>query len=209
MSKARNPYALNISKYSTHNMIARAISKNKTVLDVGCNDGYLGKISHSSNVFYGLDHLDDSVLKAKEVYKDALVFDLNHTEKLPWGKKFDVVVFADVLEHVLYPEKVLRFFVDEYLKDGGRVIISLPNVANWQVRLQLFFGKFEYQETGILDKTHLHLYTFRTAAQLAENCGLVVKKGIGGASFFGPILSLLPCLRSLLATNIILVNEKK
>jgi len=209
MNKARNPYALNTSKYSTHNIIARNIGRNKVILDVGCNDGYLGRISHKSNTFYGLDYLDDSVLKAKEFYKDALVFDLNYTEKLPWDLKFDIIVFADVLEHVLYPEKVLGFFVDEYLKDGGRVIISLPNVANWQVRLQLFFGKFEYQETGILDKTHLHLYTFRTATQLAESCGLVVKKRVGGASFFGPILSLLPFLRSLLTTNIILVNEKK
>lgn len=206
--KAKNPYKLSVSKYSTHNIIAHILGENNVVLDVGCNDGYLGKISHLSNTFYGLDYLDDSVLKAKEVYKEVLIYDLNHIEKLPWDMRFDVIVFADVLEHVLYPETVLRFFVDTYLKDGGRVIISLPNVANWQVRLQLFLGKFEYQETGILDRTHLHLYTFKTAKKLAESCGLEVKAEKSGATLFGPVLNAFPFLKSLFATSIILVNEK-
>jgi predicted TPR repeat methyltransferase len=62
----RNPYKLNLSKYSTHNIIQSNIGINKTVLDIGCNDGYIGKISDKSNQFYGLDCSEESVKRAKK-----------------------------------------------------------------------------------------------------------------------------------------------
>ena len=109
-----NPYALNLSSYSTHSIIINNIGKNKKVLDVGCNDAYIGKYSDPSNVFYGLDYLPESVNKAKKTYKDAMLYDLNNLKDLPWGITFDTLIFADVLEHVLYPEEALDFFVNNY-----------------------------------------------------------------------------------------------
>jgi 2-polyprenyl-3-methyl-5-hydroxy-6-metoxy-1,4-benzoquinol methylase len=198
-----NPYALNLSSYSTHSIIINNIGKNKKVLDIGCNDGYIGKDSDTTNTFYGLDYLQESVNKAKEVYKDAMLYDLNNLKELSWNKKFDTLIFADVLEHVLYPEEALDFFVNNYLKKGGRVIISLPNIANWQIRLNLLLGRFNYTETGIMDKTHLHFYTFKTAKELIEKRGLTIYKGYGGATFFGRIIKRAPFLNGLLATNFI------
>jgi 2-polyprenyl-3-methyl-5-hydroxy-6-metoxy-1,4-benzoquinol methylase len=111
-----NPYKKNLSKHSTHSIIINNLSENKQVLDIGCNDGYIGKASNPTNTFYGLDYLQESVSKAKEVYKDAVFYDLNQLKVLPWNKKFDILIFGDVLEHVLYPEEVLAFFVTNYLK---------------------------------------------------------------------------------------------
>lgn len=202
-----NPYKLNLSKYSTHSIIKKQIGKNNKVLDIGCNDGYIGKISHKSNVFYGLEYSEESVLKAKKVYQEVLEYDLNNLKQLPFQDKFDILVFADVLEHVLYPEKVLKFFVQNYLKEDGKVIISLPNIANWQIRLNLLFGNFNYTETGIMDKTHLHFYTFKTAKDLIDATGLKIIEQYGGASFFGKIIHYLPFMKSLLATNIIYVCQ--
>lgn len=51
-----NPYKLNLSRFSTHNLILNQIGGNKIVLDVGCNNGYLGRISDSPNIFYGIDN---------------------------------------------------------------------------------------------------------------------------------------------------------
>ena len=203
-----NPYKLNLSKYSTHRVIIENIGLNMNVLDVGCNDGYIGKMSNNTNKFYGLDYLKESVEEAKKIYSDVLEYDLNNLINLPWDIKFDVIVFADVLEHLLYPETVLNFFVANYLKENGKIIVSLPNIANWEIRLNLLFGKFDYTDTGILDKTHLHFYTFESAKILISIPNLKLINDFGGASFFGPIIKILPFLKPLLATNIILIAKK-
>lgn len=199
-----NPYKLNPSSFSTHKLIARNIGSNKFVLDVGCNDGYLGGVSDRSNVFYGLDSSEKSTRTARSVYKDAIVYDLNNLKKLPWKNKFDVIIFADVLEHLIYPDKTLIYFVKNYLKTGGISIIALPNIANWQIRFNLFFGQFNYAETGILDKTHLHFYTFKTAKLLVDKAQMSIESEFGGSSVFGILIRFFPQLKGLLSTNIIL-----
>lgn len=203
-----NPYTLNIWKYSTHSLIAKYIGKNKKVLDVWCNTGYLWTISDISNTFYGVEFLEEAVVQAKKIYKDVLQYDLEALKNLPWNEKFDTIVFADVLEHIRNPDGVLKFF-SSFLADNGEIIISLPNVANWMIRLKLLFGYFNYTETGILDKTHVKLYTYDSARTLVQNNGLEIVKAYWGASFFWPILVLLPFLKGLLATNIILVTKRK
>jgi O-antigen biosynthesis protein len=195
--------------YSTHSQIAKLVGKNETVLDAGCNIGYLGKYSDKTNIFYGFDYSSEFVKKTKKSYKEAIVYDLNSNKPLPWKRKFSVIVFADVLEHLHNPREVLIYFKNHYLQKDGRIIISLPNVANWKIRLDLLMGKFEYQESGILDKTHLHLYTFQTATQLIESCDLHIDKIIGGASIFGPIIKLIPILRPLLSTGIIFESKPR
>ncbi len=199
-----NPYKLNLSKFSTHNTLVNLIGEKKKVLDIGCNEGYIG-ITTNLNEFYGIDYAAESVEKAKQVYKDAVVYDLNNLKRLPWNLRFDVLIFADVLEHVLFADQVLDFFIQNYLKEGGEVIFSLPNIANWRIRLQLLFGNFDYTDSGILDKTHLHFYTFKSAKKLVEASSLKITTVTSGASFFGYILKILPILKNLLATNIIIV----
>jgi 2-polyprenyl-3-methyl-5-hydroxy-6-metoxy-1,4-benzoquinol methylase len=205
------PYYTYHSKntFSTHSNILDLIGKNKTVLDVGCNKGYIGEHSDKSNTFYGLEYDDVALKIAKDIYTDAQQYDLNNLKKVGFNvQKFDVIIFADVLEHVLYPDQVLEYF-KEYLADDGYIIISLPNIANWKVRLDLLFGKFDYTETGIMDRTHLHLYTFKSAQQLATNQGFNIVEVRAGATFFGPIISALPLLKGLLATNAIMKVENK
>ena len=207
-----NPYKINISKYSTHNIIQNLIKKSSIgadILDVGCNEGYLGKSLTDIYNFYGLDYMSKPLIECKKYYKDASIYNLNNLEELKWDFKFDVIIFADVLEHVLDGKAVLQYFVQKYLKERGRVIISLPNIANWQIRLDLIFGKFDYTETGILDKTHLHLYTYKTATELVESVNLKKINVYGGASILGPIITIIPSFMPLFATNIILHYETK
>lgn len=203
-----NPYTLSLSKYSTHNVVLQNIGKNKLVLDVGCNDGYIGKHSDKSNLFYGLDHLPSAVRQAKLIYNDASTYDLNVLKKLPWNKSFDVIIFADVLEHVVDPVEVLRYFVDNYLASDGIVILSLPNIANWQIRLRLLLGQFNSTDTGIMDKTHLHFYTYKTTRKLLTDCKLEITKEYAGTSFFGYVVQLLPFTKAFFATSIIIHAQK-
>jgi SAM-dependent methyltransferase len=84
---------------------------------------------------------------------------------------FDVVIAADVLEHLVDPAPVLDHF-KQWLAPGGKAIIALPNLATWEVRSRLFFsGHFEYTETGIMDRTHVHFFTWDSFNQLAKQQG--------------------------------------
>jgi hypothetical protein len=60
------------------------------------------------------------------------------------------------------------------LKPNGRVLVSLPNVANITVRLNLLFGRWTYADRGIMDRTHLRFFTRRTARQFLESAGFHV-----------------------------------
>jgi hypothetical protein len=62
-----------------------------------------------------------------------------------------------------------------FLARGGIVIISVPNVANWQTRLALLFGRFTYRDTGVLDRTHLRFFTRRSTIDFIRSCGLHVR----------------------------------
>ena len=87
------------------------------------------------------------------------------------GRRFDTIIFADVLEHLAWPIGVLRSYLD-LLKSDGTVIISLPNIGLWSARLAHLFGSFNYQQTGVLDQTHLRFFTRRSAVQLLDAAGL-------------------------------------
>ncbi len=65
------------------------------------------------------------------------------------------------------------------LSDDGTLIISVPNVANWLVRLQLLLGRFNYTDRGIMDRTHLRFYTVRTVTEMLVDAGFRVDTIIG------------------------------
>lgn len=202
-------YSFNDAKYGTHSLIAEEIGRGVSILDVGCNKGYL-KLLSPMNEFYGIDYNEDDLKEASaKGYKEVYSLDLNAYEKFPCERTFDVIVFGDVLEHLLFPEKVLDFFIDRHLKKGGKVIISLPNVANLSVRAKLFFGNFDYTESGILDRTHLHLYTKKSAREFIEKAGLRIRKKKYSSNNFGRLIAFFPQLGGLLGFNLIFVCQKK
>jgi SAM-dependent methyltransferase len=86
------------------------------------------------------------------------------------GETFDVVMLMDVLEHLVDPAATLRA-LHAHLAPGGRVLITGPNVAYWGVRRDLLFGRFDYVDAGILDRTHLHFFTARTWRELVTSAG--------------------------------------
>jgi SAM-dependent methyltransferase len=86
------------------------------------------------------------------------------------GRTFDRVLMLDVLEHVPNPEQLLEE-CKPLLRPGAEAVVSLPNVANITVRWSLFFGRFEYTERGILDRTHLRFFTRRSARRLLRDAG--------------------------------------
>jgi SAM-dependent methyltransferase len=83
--------------------------------------------------------------------------------------RFDWILVMDVLEHTPSPEVFLNE-IGKLLAPGGRLLLSVPNVAHWSVRLPLFFwGSFEYQPLGIMDRTHLHFFYQRSFRRLCSS----------------------------------------
>ena len=151
--------------------------KDLDVLDVGCGFATTSQhIAARGNRVTGIESSAEAVAVARSRVNEVVHADLQRLDEVKHvlgDRRFDVIIFADVLEHLAWPIGVLRGYLD-LLKEGGRVIVSLPNVGLWSVRLSLLFGRFRYQETGVLDHTHLRFFTRRTARELIEQAGLEV-----------------------------------
>ncbi len=171
------------SPHSPHHVIQSLISKKSLVLDVGCNTGFLAKSLISRRVICDGIDINEKALSiarkyCRKVYKRNLY---SHKLNIP-RIKYDYIIFADILEHVPRPDLLLnnaRF----YLKKKGTIIISLPNVARLEIRLQLLFGNFDYTSGGILSEDHLRHFTKKTAINIIERCGLsvtnIIPTGLG------------------------------
>ena len=153
--------------------------KGASVLDVGC--GYATtseRLRRLGNHVTGIESSAEAVVVAADRLDEVLSADLQDFEGIGaalGARRFDCIVFADVLEHLAWPEKVLQHYVC-YLAPGGTVLVSLPNVGLWSVRLSLLAGRFEYADTGVLDRTHLRFFTRSTARRLIERSGLRVAR---------------------------------
>lgn len=134
------------------------IPEKSRVLDVGCSSGNFGQqlIKRKKCEVIGLDLDKEDVNRAKKVLTAAYVLN-TETDDLSKLGKFDRIIFADVIEHLVNPSKTL-IKIKSLLNPGGKVLFSIPNMAHMSTRLMLLSGKFGYGETGLLDKTHLHFY---------------------------------------------------
>jgi len=129
-----------------------------------------------------VDNHDDSISLAKEVgYRNVYKVDLNSDKLIIPECHYDVIILADVLEHLANPWKTLSE-ASQYLAPNGILIISLPNVAFASNRLMLFLGEFRYNpQGGIMDEGHLRFFNVSTAREMCERTGLSVSKFIGYA----------------------------
>jgi glycosyltransferase involved in cell wall biosynthesis/2-polyprenyl-3-methyl-5-hydroxy-6-metoxy-1,4-benzoquinol methylase len=91
------------------------------------------------------------------------------------GRHYDVVILADVLEHLVEPEQVLRTLREQdIIAADGIVVVSFPNIAHESIILELLTGNFEYTPTGLLDSTHLRFFTRNSMQALLESTGYLV-----------------------------------
>jgi 2-polyprenyl-3-methyl-5-hydroxy-6-metoxy-1,4-benzoquinol methylase len=137
----------------------RYVPEGSRVLDVGCSTGNFGAaLQELKNcTVVGVDLNETDVRDAATKISAAYVLDITAEGVADRLGTFDVVVFADVLEHLVDPRATLRA-VRSLLNDGGVVLYSIPNMAHLSVRLDLLEGLFPYTELGLLDRTHLHFY---------------------------------------------------
>lgn len=149
------------------------------VLDIGCGSGALSEaIKNNGYIVWGIELNKGSAQKAEKridivINEDLLKFDV--IDRIIGDDCFDYIVFSNVLEHVYDPFLTLQHYL-KYLKRDGLILISVPNVAVWTNRIKLLFGKFDYYDTGIMDRTHIRFFTFKTAKLIVKKSGCLVKK---------------------------------
>lgn len=161
--------------YSSHAQIVRWIEQERPaeVLEIGTATGYLtSEMTKRGCAVVGVEADPKMAEIARQHCREMLVGDVETVDLKGLGV-FDAIVFGDVLEHLRDPRDILQK-VSGMLKPGGKVLISLPNIANIWVRLNLLFGRFNYSRVGILDETHLRFFTLHTMKQLAAESGLDV-----------------------------------
>jgi 2-polyprenyl-3-methyl-5-hydroxy-6-metoxy-1,4-benzoquinol methylase len=162
---------LNTRPLGGHARLLDLVGTGKRVLDVGCSSGYLARpLVERGCTVIGIERDPNAAEAAREVCTEVLVGDVE-VMALPFeSNAFDVILCGDLIEHLREPEQFL-VRVHGYLRNGGRLVLSTPNVANWTMRLSLLGGRWRYTDRGILDRTHLHLFTRKSLVEMLDRAG--------------------------------------
>src|SRR6476469_3646589 len=190
------PYAALVAEHGlspAHRLMLEAVPDGARVLDVGCATGYLAaELTRRGCRVTGVE-ADPAAARGARAHCEAIVIgdieDAGCRGEVASLAPFDVVLCGDVLEHLRDPWSALRALA----AFGGRVVLSVPNVAHWTGRRALARGHFPYAEHGLFDRTHLRFFTRASARELAERAGLrVVQERFAPAPI--PMQARLPAL---------------
>lgn len=153
------------------------------VLEIGCGSGatlgWLRQTKRASHTV-GVEIFEAAAHSARAHAEEVNCLDFEK-EDLPQGHGvFDLVLCLDVLEHMVNPWTVMDRLVADYLAPGGTLVLSLPNVRHYSVALSLLLqGRWEYEDAGLLDRTHLRFFTRNTALRLVSHKDLEKVQCVG------------------------------
>ena len=157
-----------------------ANAKDLKILEVGAAYGetlYNLKQNGIASEAVGVDIFED--VKNKQNYKplDRFIFgDIEKIELPEYNQYFDLILLPDVLEHLFEPKSVLET-LKKYLKEDGKIIVSMPNISYYSALYKIVFkGDFKYEESGIFDYTHVRFYCRKNIQELLETAGYKILK---------------------------------
>ncbi len=164
----------------------------QTVLDIGCGNGALSAVLKDQYGIetWGIELMESEAIKAKEIMHQVLVGPCESLiSELP-DNYFDAVYLNDVLEHLSNPNEVLKQLKSK-LKPTGVMISSIPNIRYHKALIEIVFKQdFKYQESGILDFTHLRFFTSKSIQRMYRELGfeIILHKGINKSKSVKPYL---------------------
>jgi 2-polyprenyl-3-methyl-5-hydroxy-6-metoxy-1,4-benzoquinol methylase len=167
---------LNPETTSTDANILRLVGRDKRVLELGCGSGHMSTVLHEQGcTVVGIEIDPRAAQSAASICERVIIGDLDYLDfyQQLGNDRFDIVLAADVLEHLKDPLSVLQT-VKQFLTPHGHVVISVPNVAHISIRLALLAGRFPYGKTGLLDETHLRFLTRESLEKLMADAKLAI-----------------------------------
>lgn len=145
---------------SSHSWAQEKLSlfnSDSTVLDIGSGQGAMGSALRERGVKHVVAvEIDPSTREHTKHLYSKIVPNLEDLK----GEQFDGILLLDIIEHLPNPGEFLNQLTT-FCSPGTNILISVPNIAHWIIRIMLLCGYFEYMERGPLDKTHLHFFTKR------------------------------------------------
>ena len=161
-------------------------SEPKQILDVGCGSGDNARLAGElgfNQEYYGITLSQSEKEIALKGMKECWVADVE-TSDLDFLKQrqFDAILFSHVLEHLRDPASIVSRFVS-FLRPGGTIVIAVPNVLVFRQRIKFLIGRFNYEDDGVMDSTHLRFYTYDSADRylLASSKLKIVRKEVEGS----------------------------
>lgn len=153
-------------------IVAARLPAGSSVIDVGCYTGGLAReLIARGYAVLGIEKDPEAVRIAQAHGVPVLCGDIEDPAWLAGlDRTSDTILLLDVLEHLRDPDTVLRH-LRRLLRPGGRLLVTGPNVAYWALRKMLLFGRWEYGDAGLMDRTHLRFYTKTTWVGLLQRAG--------------------------------------
>ena len=174
----------------------------ETILDVGCGSGTFGQLvkQEINCIYWGIEpdaaSAEKAALRLDKVINSTFSADLPEIE----NQSFDVICFNDVLEHLTNPEEILELCRNK-LTEKGIIVASIPNILFFHTMVDIIVRQdWQYQESGVLDKTHLRFFTKKSIIRMFENSGYEIIKIAGINSSSGLKYKIL---------NVLLLNHLK
>lgn len=168
-------YRFKFNEYSSHSKLREVLQNipQSRVLDLGCADGQLSEVA----VLLGHEVTAVDIETGPKSSTQVKFFqhDLENDLPISLTEKFDVVLCADILEHLRKPD-VMLFKLLPRLSSRGIILVSIPNFGHWYPRIRTLLGRFDYDARGILDQTHLRFFTRRSFSKMATKAGYKVKR---------------------------------
>lgn len=168
------------------------------VLDVGCGAGDNARLlADGGRSVDGITLSETEAATARRVCNSVIVHDLEFGLPTHLGAPYDAVICSHVLEHLRWPDRLLKEVRELLLPRKGVLLVALPNALFYKNRWRLLTGHFDYEESGLMDASHFRWFTYASSRRLLESAGFYVLSHSGDGSL--P----LPLVRKVLPTRFV------
>jgi len=155
----------------------------KAILDVGCGAGDNARIlAHPDRIVDGVTLSESEREEAMPHCRHVVIHDLENGLPPELTGPYDCVICSHVLEHICWPEKLLKD-IHKRLTPDGIIVVALPNLLFYRSRWNILRGRFRYEESGLMDNTHFRWYSYRCAQELLSGAGYAVLSAQADGSF--------------------------
>jgi 2-polyprenyl-3-methyl-5-hydroxy-6-metoxy-1,4-benzoquinol methylase len=143
------------------------------ILEIGCGTGATGEAALATGragFYRGVEFDPDSAERARSVLTDVVCANVETIDPARISDSYDVLILSEVLEHLIDPWGVMKALAP-FVKPGGRIYASSPNISHHKVIRSLLAGRFDYETAGVMDRTHVRWFTPATYRAMFEDAG--------------------------------------
>lgn len=147
-----------------------------SILEIGCGSGATGALAlsqHRCGRYVGVELFESAAEEARKVLSEVITGNVENMSFDWQPASFDALILSEVLEHLVEPGRVVKDLA-RFVRPGGVVMASSPNIAHWRVVKEIASGRFNLADRGVFDRTHLRWFTPDTFAAMFEEAGFKV-----------------------------------